>query len=279
GHSLRAYRQDLIAFSKFAERVGIKQIPASADIIAYQKTLREAQKLSPATIRRRLITLRSYFAWLCETEKALTSPFNGLRLDMKIPKRLPRPVDRVTLETVFRSGQNPNITFLDITRLIIRLLVVTGLRIGELTSLKVGDVTAEATQIRVCGKGNKERTVYITNDKFRADFYSYWKERYDTSGSKGWLFLNLRGEQLTPQTYRKRLKALSKSLMIEPALTPHQFRHSAATLLIEEGVDIRFVQRLLGHASIATTEIYTKVSDNALKSAITMADTLSKIEA
>ena len=86
------------------------------------------------------------------------------------------------------------------------------------------------------------------------------------------------GDRLTPQAFRKRLRTLSKSLRIEPHLTPHRFRHSAATLLIEEGVDIRLVQRLLGHASIATTEIYTKVSDNSLSAAMASADTLGKID-
>ena len=87
------------------------------------------------------------------------------------------------------------------------------------------------------------------------------------------------GNRLTPQTYRKRLRTLSETLRIEPHLTPHRFRHSAATMLIEEGVDIRLVQRLLGHASIATTEIYTKVSDNSLSTAIVAADTLATVDA
>ncbi len=78
--------------------------------------------------------------------------------------------------------------------------------------------------------------------------------------------------------FRKRLRTVSHSLLIAPYLTPHQFRHSAATLLIEEGVDIRIVQRLLGHASISTTEIYTKVSDNSLVAAIERADTLSQVD-
>jgi integrase/recombinase XerD len=83
---------------------------------------------------------------------------------------------------------------------------------------------------------------------------------------------------LTAPAFRKRLRTVSKELVVEPHLTPHRFRHSAATLLIEEGVDIRLVQRLLGHASIATTELYTKVSDNSLIAAIERADTLSQVD-
>lgn len=160
-----------------------------------------------------------------------------------------------------------------------KLLVMTGLRIGELTSLRVRDVTGVATQIRVRGKGDRERTVYVANDRLQTDFRRFWEERCDASGSQAWLFINSMGDRLTPQAFRKRLRTLSKSLRIEPHLTPHRFWHSAATLLIEEGVDIRLVQRLLGHASIATTEIYTKVSDNSLSSAVSAADTLAKVDA
>jgi integrase/recombinase XerD len=171
------------------------------------------------------------------------------------------------------------ITATQITGLIARLLIVTGLRIGELTSLRVCDVTGAATQIRVRGKGDRERTVYVANERLQTDFRRFLEDRCDAAGSQAWLFTNSMGDRLTAQAFRKRLRTLSRSLRIDPHLTPHQFRHSAATLLIEEGVDIRLVQRLLGHASIATTEIYTKVSDNSLSSAVSAADTLAKIDA
>ena len=291
-HSLRAYRQDLATFSKFKQKAKLTDPASGSDIIDYQRELREEQGSSPATIRRRLVTLRSYYNWLRETDPSIPSPFDGLRLDMKVPKRLPRPVDRPTLGAVFRSArhivqvdpsvqQADSIEFsaLQITGLIARLLIVTGLRIGELTSLRVFDVSAAASQIRVRGKGDRERTVYVANDRLQTDFRRYCETRSNTAGSQAWLFTNSRGDRLSPPAYRKRLKTLSKALRIEPHLTPHRFRHSAATLLIEEGVDIRLVQRLLGHASIATTEIYTKVSDNSLSSAVVAADTLAKVDA
>ena len=289
-HSLRAYRQDLSAFVKFGIKVGLSDQPTGQDIIAFQKDLREEQGASPSTIRRRLVTLRSYFKWQEDIFSNERSPFDGLRLDLKIPKRLPRPVDRPTLSALFRSAEHiieldptdskePNgVTASKITALMARLLVVTGLRISELTSLRVQDVTGAATRIRVRGKGDRERTVYVANDRLQKDFRHYWQSKFDTLGSQAWLFANTNGDRLTPQAYRKRLRTLSRSLRIEPHLTPHQFRHSAATLLIEEGVDIRLVQRLLGHASIATTEIYTKVSDNSLSSALATADTLATVD-
>lgn len=291
-HSLRAYRQDLSSFLKFSRESHLQNAPVSTDIIAYQKYLREERNASPATIRRRIVTLRSYFSWAQSMGAGEPSPFDGLRLDLKLPKRLPRPIDRPTLGQVFKTAEHlvqihptdapmkaSGASALQITGLVARLLVVTGLRIGELTSLRVRDVSAAASQIRVRGKGDRERTVFVANDRLQTDFRKHWENRSDMGGSSAWLFTNSAGDPLTPQAYRKRLRTLSNSLRIDPHLTPHRFRHSAATLLIEEGVDIRLVQRLLGHASIATTEIYTKVSDNSLSSAVAAADTLAKVDA
>ena len=290
-NSLRAYDQDLKAFHKYAVGVGISELPTHEQIIGFQKHLREIETASPSTIRRRIVTLRSYFRWICERDDKLQHPFEGLRLDLKIPQRLPRPVDRPTLSSLFKTSKHLIDVSYDeaagtknlhrsepVTGLVARLLVVTGMRVGEVTGLCVRDVSGAGSQIRVRGKGNRERTVYVTNRRLLQDFKYYWEQRFRADGADAPLFLNARGKQLTAPAFRKRLRTMSKSLLIEPHITPHQFRHSAATLLIEEGVDIRIVQRLLGHASIATTEIYTKVSDNSLVSAIERADTLAQVD-
>lgn len=275
-NSLTAYRQDLQSFSRF---LGESLVPGEnlADtqkILGYQKYLREVIGSSPATIRRRMITLKSYFRWAHMQGHISGSPFDGLALELKVPQRLPRPVDRSTLGRLLGERK-----VCGCTALVTRLLIVTGLRIGEATHLRIGDVCALGRKIRVRGKGSRERCVYVTNQRFLYEFSAYCEERRrDACSFEEYLFLNTRGSRLTEATFRKRLRTLSQDLMIEPRITPHRFRHSAATLLIEEGVDIRIVQRLLGHASIATTEIYTKVSDNALFDALTRADTLSHLE-
>lgn len=152
-HSLRAYAQDLRAFQNYLALEKITVWPSQTDVIGYQKHLRECRMAGPATIRRRFITLKSYFAWFQETDTSAQSPFSGLRLDLKIPKRLPRPVDRPTLTALFRASKGLIEPRVDgsavsarpystdqVTGLVARLLVVTGMRIGELTSLNVGDV-------------------------------------------------------------------------------------------------------------------------------------------
>jgi len=288
-HSLRAYHQDLTAFIRFLSFQETKKAINSDLMLKYQRYLREDIQSSPATIRRRFVTLRSYFKWFEIEADDFENPFTGLRLDLKVPQRLPRPVDRPTLSTLFKSSKhlvelNPESEIRlmpssdQVTGLIARLLVVTGMRIGEITNLKLRDISGACTKIRVRGKGNKERTVYVTNERLLIDFRCYWENRTLNDIPNAFLFLNSRGSRLTEPAFRKRLRTVSNSLLIAPYLTPHQFRHSAATLLIEEGVDIRIVQRLLGHASISTTEIYTKVSDNSLVAAIERADTLAQID-
>lgn len=290
-HSLRAYRQDLMTFVRFLCMRQFVGAATSELLVVYHKHLREDALSSPATIRRRFITLRSYYKWFEGEQNGERSPFFGLRLDLKVPQRLPRPIDRPTLTTLFRASKHfvnidldniapksTTISSKQITGLVARLLVVTGMRIGEITNLRLFDVSGAGSQIRVHGKGNRERTVYVTNNRLHLDFRTYWEHRSEYDDPNAYLFLNSRGHRLSEPAFRKRLKQVSKTLLIAPYLTPHRFRHSAATLLIEEGVDIRIVQRLLGHASISTTEIYTKVSDNSLVAAIERADTLSQVD-
>lgn len=162
--------------------------------------------------------------------------------------------------------------------LMLKLLIVTGLRIGELTGLNIKNVFNHDRKIRVLGKGNKERIVYVANSRLLIEFKQFmsWRRQGDKLASH--LFPNRCGERLMPPAFRKRLKLLCEDKDITPHVTPHLFRHSAATLLIENEIDIRVVQRLLGHASIATTEIYTHVSDIALQRSVMRADILAHLE-
>lgn len=290
-NTILGYRQDLRAFARFLD--GRSEAPINnATILSYLNDLRVEQELSPATVRRRIVCLRKFFVWAAKSDSGAPSPFEGLEIDLKIPRRLPRPVDRSTLRQLFLKMQKERAIGLDlaehqqakqfnaefVTSLATRLLIATGLRIGELTHLRLKDLSGGATRIRVIGKGDRERTVYVTNKRLLQDLISYWEHRLNADVPEAYLFLNRRDNRLSEAAFRKRLRNLSSTLASTEILTPHRFRHSAATLLIEEGVDIRIVQRLLGHASIATTEIYTRVSDNSLIDAISRADTLSQVD-
>ncbi|WP_367180973.1 tyrosine-type recombinase/integrase [uncultured Roseobacter sp.] len=152
--------------------------------------------------------------------------------------------------------------------------MVTGLRVSELTNLKVRDVSPDGGQILVQRKGSKELIVFVPNHELQEEFHRYCQMRSEHSSSASPLFLNTVGRRLCAATFRKRLRALSKRPRIEPHLSPHLFWHSTATLLIEEGIDLRMVQALLGHTNLKTMEIYVRVSNHALKRALQQADIL-----
>jgi integrase/recombinase XerD len=277
-HTLRAYAQDLRTFARFTKEHRLTDPLSKDDILAYHRHLRDELGAKPTTIERRLVTLKSYFAWRADRNSALPSPFADVRITVRIPRRLPRPIERDTLKAVLQSETGPNIAKpadQEITLLIIKLLIVTGLRISELTNLKIRDVSTDASQMIVRGKGNKERIVFVPNEELQEAFRRYCADRATHGSLKSPLFLNAVGRRLRSQTFRKRLRVLSHRLGILPHLTPHRIRHSAATLLVEEGIDIRMVQALLGHASLRTTEIYVRVSNHALKRALERADILS----
>ncbi len=261
-HTLRAYAQDLRTFARFTKAHQLTDPLSKEDILAYHRHLRNELGAKPATIERRLVTLKSYCAWREDRNSALPSPFADVRITVKIPRHLLRPIDRDTLKAVLRAGDgaidarsapgmNHKIPVGEnaVTILIIKLLIVTELRISELTNLKVRDVSPDGGQILVQGKGSKERIVFVPNRELQEDFRRFSQIRSKDGSIASPLFLNMAGHRLRAATFRKRLRALSKRLSIEPHLTPHCFRHSAATLLIEEGIDIRMVQALLGHAT------------------------------
>jgi len=274
-NTIRAYEQDL---SCVAEWEASQNMPPDTDdefLVAFHRFLISECSVSPATVRRRIVTLKAFMKWRAKRDHQISKSFTDLDLDLRVPRRLPRPVERETLTEILSCSphilprvaigsepDNPRPADLkQTTGLAIRVLISTGMRIGELTGLRIQDVHGVGGRVRVRGKGDRERTVYVTNEKLLADLNSYTIGRLASADPADSLFVNAKGTRLTEATFRKRLRQTSKDLNLTTHITPHQFRHSAATMLIEEGVDIRLVQRLLGHASITTTEIYTKVSD------------------
>jgi site-specific recombinase XerD len=162
-------------------------------------------------------------------------------------------------------------------RTIVRLMVGTGMRVGELCKIKLDDLSPEGAVVRIHGKGARDRVAYVTDPGLRRDLQRLVAQRRKAGTAA--LFVNRYGSHMRPQSVRSKLRRLAKEAGLSRRVTPHMLRHTAATLLIETGVDIRFVQRLLGHSSIATTEIYTHVSDEALRVTLERADVLGTLGA
>lgn len=149
--------------------------------------------------------------------------------------------------------------------------------LGELCKLRVEDVSPDGASIRVHGKGSRDRVAYVVDPACRADLRATAERRNQAAGPLAPLFINQNGFTLRPQSIRLKLHRATEAAGLARRITPHMLRHTAATLLIETGVDIRIVQRLLGHSSIATTEIYTHVSDETLRSSLERANVLQSL--
>jgi site-specific recombinase XerD len=161
----------------------------------------------------------------------------------------------------------------------VRLMIATGIRVGELCKIQVEDVSPDGTSLRIHGKGARDRIAYISDGDLRSNLGKLVEWHRRNSSVDGNLFLNRRARPMRPQSIRSELRRYSTRTGTGRRITPHMLRHTAATLLIERGVDIRFVQRLLGHSSIATTEIYTHVSDEALRMTLDRANVLGTLAA
>lgn len=251
---------------------------STATLKDYLNVMVGERKLATSTVRRRMACLRSFFAYFADCNK-MPNPFDGWRLRLPRRRTLPRALSRGEVSSLLSplrsASTQPHENSDAIFGTIVRLMISTGLRVGELCKLRIDDISPEGARVRVRGKGAKERIAYVTDAGLAAEL----KELRLNQGShaQSSLFINRRGTPMKPQSIRLRLRRLANDEGLARRVTPHMLRHTAATLLIETGVDIRFVQRLLGHSSIATTEIYTHVSDEALRSTLTRANVLGLI--
>ena len=262
-HTTRAYELDLAGFIQF---FGKRAAVASCDktvIHNYVRHLFDVRTLKESSVKRHLATLRSMFRWLEEDEQIAEDPFRGARIRIRMPKRLPRVIARADLRRLLLHEQPPS--FADLTAYVAtELLFATGMRVSELASLLDAAVDVDDGTITIIGKGNRQRRVFVPDD-IKSLLRDYRTAR-DRSPSTAETFLvNSRGDAASPQMIRRLVRLHGERSEVRERVTPHMFRHSVATYLLEEGVDIRYVQRLLGHRSISTTEMYTQVADSALK--------------
>lgn len=282
--TIKAYSADVRSFACFLtfhtgqENGSTNQ--AAPDLPSlFVSWLRHQRKNGPATMRRKLVALTIYFRWRVDKGRSEVSPFDTDKLIVRVPKRLPRALSRGDARMLLGGRYQRRFAARDgETNVALRLLLATGIRIGEMCAIDTGDVARNGAAIRIKGKGDRERVVFVGNGALRQCLAKLAGKRIRELGSAGALFLNRRSRRLTPQAFRLRLHQLAATAGLATRVTPHRLRHTAATLLIDGGCDIRFVQKLLGHASISTTEIYTKVADSSLQAALDRADPLGSMQ-
>jgi integrase/recombinase XerD len=266
-HTIRAYELDLARFAHFLGRRAAVATCDKTVIHDYVRHLFDVRALKESSVKRHLATLRSLFRWLEEDGEGVEDPFRGARIRIRMPKRLPRVIARSDLRRLLVHDR-PH-TFADLTAYVAtEMLFATGMRVSELASLLDAAVDVDDGTITIIGKGNRQRRVFVP-DELKSLIRDYRTARNRCASSADTFLINSRGEAASPQMIRRLVRLHGERSAVRGRVTPHMFRHSVATYLLEEGVDIRYVQRLLGHRSISTTEIYTHVADAALKVRIT----------
>ena len=264
-NTVLSYKRDLAKFFKFVEKQQIKDLTAinSTTLNSYILLL-ERENFATATISRNIATLKSFFGYLCRQGILTEDPSEKLQAP-KIEKKVPGilSINEVTLLLEQPSGKS-NKEIRD--RAMMELLYATGIRVSELISLKMGDISMQAGYIR-CNEGNKERIIpfgSVAKSALKA-YLKTARPAMVTSDKEDILFTNCSGQPMSRQGFWKLLKQYAKKAGIESDITPHTLRHSFAAHLVENGADLRSVQEMLGHSDISTTQIYAKLNGSRIK--------------
>lgn len=270
-HTLRAYSRDLDEFRSYCPDLDHIGQCDRAVLRGYLGHLLEKRGLKESSVRRRMACLKAMFRWLEREEAISVNPFHRLDMVIKVPQRLPRalPVDQ--LQRLLRAADAMPGAVGRIAALTVNLLFVTGIRVGELASIILADVNLADSTIRIFGKGSRERTVFLVDEDVIALTRDYLRWRAQIAPEIPSFIVTPSGRPANTAWLRKQVKAVAQLADLD-GVTPHRLRHSAATQLLEAGIDIRFVQRLLGHHSISTTQLYTAVRDGALHGALKAAN-------
>lgn len=282
-YTIKAYRIDL---RQLMECLGINVLLKDIDKHSISKFLDylTQNQLKPTSIKRKLACAKAMFSWLEIEEHIDASPFHKFVLNLKLPKHLPRNIAKSDLKSILNqarsstnTGEDRKQPFIDkhiqngkglnhfTALVVVELLVTTGVRVGELAGIKLDDVSLPEKKIKIMGKGSRERFVYILDNELCTLIRRYIELRHVVEPQHDNFLVNSRGKPASTQFTRKLVRNISNQTNSNLKATPHMFRHSAACEFLAAGVDMRYVQKLLGHSSISTTEIYTHVSDTLLQ--------------
>ena len=272
--TVKAYRTDLNQFMFFFNTSNIHTISIT-DIENYIGYLH--QNFKPKTAKRKLASIKSFYHFLDYKELIEQNPFNKIKTKFREPLLLPKTIPLYIMETLLKTMYKEfslahtvyqkKRTLLDLA--ICETLFSTGMRISELCNLKSSDVELHDAVIRIYGKGSKERIIQIGNNDVIRILEKYETEYMSERTKSGYFFVNPNATPLSDQSIRRMIKKYCSLASIDLHITPHMFRHTFATSLLEADVDIRYIQEMLGHSSITVTEIYTHVALSKQKAILT----------
>lgn len=263
--TLKSYRIDLRQFSEHLPMTEVSAVTSSM-IESYIASLHA--QYQPKTVKRKIASLKAFFHFLEYREIIDQNPFNKIQIHFREPIKLPKTIPLQTLEallsTIYAQMQNAQTTYQQKNALrdaaVVELLFSSGMRISELCSLHLTDVNLSDGSVLIYGKGNKERRIHIGSEAAMATIKKYQQEFHSEISRCNHFFANQNGKPLSDQSVRRMLNKYCSIAAIDLHITPHMFRHTFATSLLEADVDIRYIQEMLGHSSINITEIYTHVA-------------------
>lgn len=263
--TIKAYKIDLFQFSDGISTTSLLEITHSI-LENYIKKLHE--KYKPKSVKRKIASIKAFFHYLEYRNIIIQNPFNKIQIHFRepviLPKTIPLYIVEKFLSTIYSQRSNAKTNYQKRNALrdaaVAELLFSTGIRISELCNLKNNDVNLIDGIILIYGKGSKERLLQIGNSSVLDILREYKNNFYQETLQCDHFFTSQSGKPLSDQSVRRMINKYSSIASIDLHITPHMFRHTFATSLLEADVDIRYIQEMLGHSSINITEIYTHVA-------------------
>ncbi len=261
--TIKAYQVDLF---QFARAVGKNCSLAEINKWDIKQYLQSISHFRHKTIKRKVASLRAMLNYFECEEESYINPMRKMQIRIREDMRLPVVMNINELSEILRMVRRPVEKYTAYSAIaavrnvaVIELLFATGMRVSELCNLRNEDVDTAQGTVRIIGKGNKERVVYVCQADTVSALIQWINARADNNAGHPF-FTNRLKNALSPQSVRHLVRQLVRQAGLKKHITPHTFRHTLATLLLEEDVDIRYIQSILGHSSISTTQIYTHVS-------------------
>lgn len=265
-HTMDAYKRDINQYLMYLGDLDIKNLSdvKSTHIRDYIRVLSDGG-MAPASISRIISSIRTYYRFL-SSENILDENPVLLINNPKLPKKLPDVLSEKEISLIINAIQESS-QFYQRDKAIIELLYSCGIRVTELCNLEMSNLFIDEDLIRVMGKGNKERLLPlgIRSKKYLDDYIKHSRNSHIKKSGSSFVFVSRNGNQLTRAMINIILNKWTQASGLKKSVSPHKLRHSFATHLLEGGADLRFVQALLGHSDISTTQIYTHIDKHYLK--------------